>query len=256
MNFAGSRPHWRVKDGLDCADWERQLILEKKIGWNTRSLIELLISLQSAYITCDQKIFKFEWSFEIYLSVLNIVRDIFRVPVKIYLFYWLYKAINYFLHYSIKYFKHNNCFSSILNFFCQLMRLFWKDFWRNDQDSIQMLDITKKNSNVHFILGNTGHAWRRLTVNSSWRFKTKVHQILWSHFQTSFVVVISFFYLFVSSLCNTKRCEFVTRVLAEGGGGGGILRLKVKGRCKGVFGVWNSKSSCFTLLPSLKLIRT
>ena len=67
--------------------------------------------------------------------------------------------MNFSLHYSIKYFKNNNCFPSILIFFFfQLMRLFRKDFQRNVQHSIQMSDITKRNSNVHFILGNTGHA--------------------------------------------------------------------------------------------------
>ena len=44
------------------------------------------------------------------------------------------------------------------------MRLFRKDFQRNVQHSIHMSDITKRNSNVHFILGNTGHAGRELTV--------------------------------------------------------------------------------------------
>ena len=44
------------------------------------------------------------------------------------------------------------------------MCLFRKDFQRNHQDSIQMADVTKRNLNVHFILGNTGHAWHRLTV--------------------------------------------------------------------------------------------
>ena len=50
-----------------------------------------------------------------------------------------------------------NCFPSILNLFLQLMHLFRKDFQRNIQHSIKMLDITKRNSNVHFILGKTGH---------------------------------------------------------------------------------------------------
>ena len=31
-------------------------------------------------------------------------------------------------------------------------------------DSIQMLDISKRNLNVNFILGNTGHSWRGLIV--------------------------------------------------------------------------------------------
>ena len=66
--------------------------------------------------------------------------------------------MNFSLHYSIKYFKNNNCFPSILNFF-KLMRLFFgKDFLRNLQDSTQMLEITKRNLNVLFIFGNTCHA--------------------------------------------------------------------------------------------------
>ena len=67
--------------------------------------------------------------------------------------------MNFSLHYSIKYFKNNNCFPSILNlFFFSSMCLFRKDFQRNVQHSIHMLGITKRNLNVHFILGNTGHA--------------------------------------------------------------------------------------------------
>ena len=65
--------------------------------------------------------------------------------------------MNFSLHYSIKYFKNNNCFPSVVNLFFLLMRLFGKDFQRNVQHSIHMLDITKRNLNVHFILGNTGH---------------------------------------------------------------------------------------------------
>ena len=41
----------------------------------------------------------------------------FRVPVEISLVYWQYKAMNFSLHYRIKYFKNNNCFPSILNIF-------------------------------------------------------------------------------------------------------------------------------------------
>ena len=53
------------------------------------------------------------------------------------------------------------------------MHVFWKDFQRNLQDSIQMPDITKRNLIVHFILGNTGHAGRKLTVNG------KNYQVNW-----------------------------------------------------------------------------
>ena len=44
----------------------------------------------------------------------------FKVPVdsvEVSLFYWRYKALNFSLHYNIKYFKNNNCFPSILNLF-------------------------------------------------------------------------------------------------------------------------------------------
>ena len=47
------------------------------------------------------------------------------------------------------------------------------------QDSIiQMPDITKRNSIVHFILGNTGHACRRLSV-------TKIIQQLFKTLENS-----------------------------------------------------------------------
>ena len=79
----------------------------------------------------------------------------FRVPVEIFLVYW---------HYSIKYFKNNNCFLSILNLF-SINAYFSKDFQRNVQHSIQMWDITKRNSCVHFILIlEILVAWRGLTV--------------------------------------------------------------------------------------------
>ena len=95
--------------------------------------------------------------------VLNIANEILEFPaVEISLVYWRYKAMNFSLHYSIKYFKNNNCFLSILNLFFFSVNA--KDFQRNVQHSIQMSFITKRNSNVHIILGNTGHAWRGLTV--------------------------------------------------------------------------------------------
>ena len=49
------------------------------------------------------------------------------------------------------------CHGKYFESFIQFMRLFQKDFQRNVQHSIQMPDITERNSNVHFILGNTGH---------------------------------------------------------------------------------------------------
>ena len=73
--------------------------------------------------------------------------------------------MNFSLHYSIKYFKNNNCFPSILNlFFSLFIRLLQKDFQRRVQHSIHLSDITKRNSNVRFIPGNTGHARREVTV--------------------------------------------------------------------------------------------
>ena len=45
----------------------------------------------------------------------------FKVPVEVSLFYWRYKALNFSLHYNIKYFKNNNCFPSILNLFFFLL---------------------------------------------------------------------------------------------------------------------------------------
>ena len=91
--------------------------------------------------------------------------DLEILDVKITLVYWRYKAMNFSLHCSIKYFKNNNCSPSILNlFFFLLMRLFRRDFQRNVQHSIHTADIAKRNSNIHFILGNTGHAWREWTV--------------------------------------------------------------------------------------------
>ena len=54
-------------------------------------------------------------------------------------------------------FPDKTCFPSSLIFFFQLMRFFLrKDFQRNVEDSIQMPEITKRNSNVHLIFGNTG----------------------------------------------------------------------------------------------------
>ena len=83
--------------------------------------------LQSIHVTCDRyfknlnRVLKFNVSFEHQ-------RD-FRVPVQISQIYWRYKAMNFYLHYSIKYFKNNICFPSILNlFFCQLMRTFLERF--------------------------------------------------------------------------------------------------------------------------------
>ena len=71
----------------------------------------------------------------------------FRVPAEISLVYWRYKTINFPLHYSIKYFKNNNCSPSIsfIYLFFSVNASFRKDFQRNLQDSIQMPDITKRN---------------------------------------------------------------------------------------------------------------
>ena len=93
---------------------------------------------------------------------------VFRVPLEISQVYWRYKAMNLSLHYSIKCcISRMTIISHVFWIFFQLMNLLQKDFQRNLQDSIQMADTTKRNSNGHFILGNTGHVWRRLTVYSS-----------------------------------------------------------------------------------------
>ena len=104
----------------------------------------------------------------------------FRVPVEISQVCWRYKALNFSLHCSIKYFKNNNCFPSILNLFFLLIILFWKNFLWDVQDSIHISDITKRNSNIHFILGNTGHAWREFTVILS-----ETLNLLYSGFQNN-----------------------------------------------------------------------
>ena len=63
--------------------------------------------------------------------------------------------MNFSLHYSI---SNNKGFPSILNLSFSLMRLFRKDFLRDVDDSVQTPHISKRNSNIHFILGNAGHA--------------------------------------------------------------------------------------------------
>ena len=68
--------------------------------------------------------------------------------------------MNFPLNYSIKYFKNNDCFPSFYINFSVYDFFFQKGFQKNVQDSIQMPDITKRNSNGHLILGNTGHASR------------------------------------------------------------------------------------------------
>ena len=114
-------------------------------------------SQSTSCVTCSFEIWTEFWNLHVRFE--HRQQD-FRVPVENSLVYWWYKAMNLSWHYSIKYFKNNNCFPSILNLFFLLMCLFWKDFQRNVQHSIHMSDITKRNLNVHFILGNTGHTWR------------------------------------------------------------------------------------------------
>ena len=71
-------------------------------------------------------VLKFEWSFEIYMSVLNIASEISNLLLSI---------------------SKVGIFSRVLIlFFFQLMHLVWKDFQRNFQDSMQMPYIAKKNS--------------------------------------------------------------------------------------------------------------
>ena len=59
--------------------------------------------------------------------------------------------MNVSLQYSIKYFKNDNkLFPKYFESFFQLMPLFRKDFQRNVQHSMPILDTTKRNLNVHF----------------------------------------------------------------------------------------------------------
>ena len=53
------------------------------------------------------------------MSVLDIANKISEFPEfsEISLAYWQYKGMNFSLHYSIKYFKNNNFFPSILSLF-------------------------------------------------------------------------------------------------------------------------------------------
>ena len=122
--------------------------------------------------------------------------DLEILDVKITLVYWRYKAMNFSLHCSIKYFKNNKCSPSILNLFFLLVRLFRRDFQRNVQHSIHTGDIAKRNSNIHFILGNTGHAWREWTVKD---------------FQCTLIM----------GWCKNVACVCVYVCVCVGGGGGG-----------------------------------
>ena len=70
------------------------------------------------------------------------------------------------IHYRIKYFKNNNCFSSSLNFFSGNAS-FLERFPEKSSRFHSNADITKRNSNVHFNPGNTGHAPLRLAVTAS-----------------------------------------------------------------------------------------
>ena len=67
--------------------------------------------------------------------------------------------MNFSLHCSIKLFKNNNCLPSKLNFFFfSVNASFLERFPEKCSTFNSMSDITKRNSNVHFTLGNTGHA--------------------------------------------------------------------------------------------------
>ena len=120
-------------------------------------------TIQVAKIGAGQKIYSQSMSrvtgifengvFEIYVSGLNIANEISEFPS-------LLTASSYgfflYMRFTLQHFKNDNCFPSF--FFFQLMSLSRKDFQRNVQHSIRMPDITKGNSNIHFILGNRGHA--------------------------------------------------------------------------------------------------
>ena len=96
----------------------------------------------------------------------------FKVLVEISLVYWRYKAMNFSLHYTIKYFKSNNClqiFCFVFLFVCLFVVVVVFFFFGKISREIFKIPfkcrtLQNKNSNVHFILGNTGHTWRRLNV--------------------------------------------------------------------------------------------
>ena len=76
--------------------------------------------------------------------------------------------MNFSLHYSIKYFENNNyCFPSILNVFFSVNASFSERFPEKCPTFHSHVGHYKENWNVHFILGNTGHASHGLTVMST-----------------------------------------------------------------------------------------
>ena len=115
--------------------------------------------------------------------------------------------MNFSLHCKIEYFKNNNYFPSILNLFSQLMRLFRNDFPGNVQHSIHTSDNTKRNSNVHFIFGNTVHAWPGLTVTEALLCGLNGAHLLLISYTVRFLVFISFGESLPTLLC--KIC-FIT----------------------------------------------
>ena len=65
---------------------------------------------------CDQYFWKWNVVLKFICQFEHRQQD-FRVPIEISLVYWQYKAINFSLHYSIKYFKNNNCSQIFWAFF-------------------------------------------------------------------------------------------------------------------------------------------
>ena len=97
-----------------------------------------------------------------------------RVPVEISLVYRWYKAMNFPLHNSIKYFKNNIFFPSIFNLFFVFFGKISREMFNSP---FKCRTFWKKNSNVHFIQENTGHSWRGLTVTAPWIHWREISQV-------------------------------------------------------------------------------
>ena len=81
---------------------------------------------------------------------------ILKFPWFIQRFIRRYKATKFSLHYSIKYFKNNNCLSSIyFEFFSILCVLLGRTSRETCNIVFKCPNITKGNSNVHFIFGRS-----------------------------------------------------------------------------------------------------
>ena len=124
----------------------------------------------------------------------------FRVPVEISLVYRRYKAMNFPFHNSIKYFKNNIFFPIIFNLFL----VFFGKISREMLNSpFKCLTFWKKNSNFHFIRGNTGHSWRGLTATASWIHWREISQVYM--LKTSLTAINSLSYLNTDKAVNLWR---------------------------------------------------